>query len=309
MNQSRTAKDVQSNERPRTTASMGSIPKFARPARPNTTSSSGILTRQNLQTRAMINEQLQGPFEQQVILGHRPRRNSPSTASIIQTMIPVDDHRASLSARRISVSDGQLQIELVDQYRKEASEGLGSSTTRMTPCVKPPSETISMQLTIPTYKIPVPHSNLNAHDPIKAISNQGQTDVTGLRWGLLSSKEIKVDPDICTFGSGRALTSLSDEPYRDAVRPMRISKVLKDSVNTARKGGVFRTVAPKGSLTVRNHYLGRHVSRAPRTSEGIGEDESIENFDEEAGAVNSPLTNDHPGHHFVLLNDRDADRW
>ena len=47
---------------------------------------------------------------------------------------------------------------------------------------------------------------------------------------------------------------ISEEPYPDSIKPMRASKNLKASMHEARKGGIFRTLKPKGSLMVRKWY-------------------------------------------------------
>ena len=89
-------------------------------------------------------------------------------------------------------------------------------------------------------------------------------------WGFIASKEVKVDQSLCPLGTGRMCKLVSEEPFRDSIRPMRASKVLTETMHEARKGGVFRTLKSKGSLSVRRYYKRKQSPRQAASHDEFG---------------------------------------
>jgi hypothetical protein len=78
---------------------------------------------------------------------------------------------------------------------------------------------------------------------------------------------------------------------------MHNAKVLMESMQVARRGGVFRTLPSKGSLMVRNFYRRKH---APG--------ELLEAIDDDAQRDQSPFI-DQQEHAFLQLDETDANLW
>jgi len=238
-------------------------------------------------------------------LGRRPANR----AAVQQTNIVHADStiqpvvaRVHGSAQRSTEDSakGQLQTALVEQYRREAREDQShikrhfetpfsgapndSSLADIVEAVRP--QVANVPTTARAHGRTAPR-NQNPHSADRGENARPPT----------RAREITVDPSICPLGSVRPLSLASEEPYRDTLRPMHNAKVLMESMQVARRGGVFRTLPSKGSLMVRNFYR-----RKPAPGK------LLETIDDDSQRDQSPFI-DQQEHAFLELDENDANLW
>ena len=196
---------------------------------------------------------------------------------------------------------GQLQTVLVEQYRRETREDQSHIKRHFDTPFSGALNDSSLADIVEAVRPQVAHGPTTARAHVRtAPRNQNPHSADrgeNSRPSPNRAKEITVDPSIRPLGSGRPLNLASEEPYRDTLRPMHNAKLLMESMQIARRGGVFRTLPSKGSLMVRNFYRRKPVPG-----------ELLETSDDDAQRDQSPVI-DQQEHAFLQLDETDANLW
>ena len=157
------------------------------------------------------------PTGQDFFLGRRPsyearrtHKNMVPKASIVQPLAYSDTVQPAIYSTNPHLQHGQLQIELINQYRRDAVHTQSPSHLRadksdnsfesnnvcahMTLAESNPAHASSHVRIRPlAFKTAAPPLHFAAsHRPPSAPSG----------WGLLASKEVKVDQSLCPLGTG-----------------------------------------------------------------------------------------------------------
>ena len=254
------------------------------------------------QSRTVTKERPPTAGGKDFFLGRRPanrraekQANVLHTDSAIQRMGSHEHGSARRSANADPVSTlSRGQLELVQKYRREAFE----EQSHIKRHFEAPDDSqlgASVEAVRPTVVCGPNFARAHVH----TAPNNQSLSFSACRTTSRPSgrvREITADSSLYPLGSGRR----SEEPYRDTLRPMRNAKALMESMQAARRGGVFRTMPSKGSLMVRNHY--RHKPASGEMQEAVND--SAHN-----GALSLPADNIDQEHPFVLLDETDANLW
>jgi hypothetical protein len=237
-------------------------------------------------------------------LGRRPaNRAAVQQTNLVHADGTIQPVVAHVHGSASALPKGRLQTALVEQYRREARVDQSHMNIKRhfeTPFSGEPNDS-SLSDIVEAVRPQVAHGPTTARAPARTAprnQNPHSADRGEHSRPLTRAREITVDPSICPLGSGnRPLSLASAEPYRDTLRPMHNAKVLMESMQVARRGGVFRTLPSKGSLMVRNFYRRKH---APG--------ELLEAIDDDAQRDQSPFI-DQQEHAFLQLDETDANLW